>query len=656
MNKLTTYIAFGISLLAASCTSDDMGEKNGATLSGDGKKTPIAVQTNLSAAPLTRAYDKTFEENDQLFACIEAGKEEAGVFTPVSDPKFTWADNFTMGETIDNGGEAGVGNITTSEALSPVLYWDDFSSTVYDLRESGRGIRLKYGYCMNGGTPADFDKPAGTLTWTVQADQTEASKMKQSDLLFATTQDMITYGHDPESRGTLKLPYTHAMSKITIKVSTGESYAAEQSHFGSAALTLNHMQTKASVNAPAGTVTPSENAADVKDVVANTLSTANTTATYQAIVAPTALTAGNVLATITNIDANDYTIPLTPAILSAWAAEDKLTESEEVLYNGVAESKPLTRSAIDPGKGYLTKPGIHYILNVTVDKQTITIRATITDWDSVEATGIGQINFAGDVTEKGDIAEELKAHGFDVYKSSTNSSFTSKSTSVTFAGGNWGYAPAIYWQNASDNSFFRALSPVGTDAGSISQGVDVLWGTSGDAAISPRTGDVELDFIHAMSKLSMQLETTSDASRVDLTGAKISISNLYTEGAIDMVTGVVNTSAQNAEADTPPIIITKPKSEKAINLMAAPISNYAVMPQALTDASVITITLADGVTTYTLNLTNCLDGNDTPVDTWEPGKHYSYVIHIAKAGVTFRAKVRDWNNAGGSGNATLEWD
>ncbi len=632
----------------------DYEEADSATFLEGESKTPIAVQTNLSTAPRSRAFDKTFEENDQLFAYIEAGKQEGDFFTPVS--QFTWADDFTMGETVDNGGTPeGTGLITTSDKLSPTLYWDDFSSTTYDLRETGRGIRLKYGYCYNGGesNASDNNETDGTLTWTVKADQSVqdaetpnekySENMKQSDLLYAATQDMITYGHNPESRGTLTLPYTHAMSKITINVTTGEGYATDKANFASSVLTLKNMQVKADVNAPAATVS-AVSTDGTADITTFTKSQENTTATYQAIVGPTTFAAGDILAALAGVGTsetglNNYNIPLTSGILSAWSAEDKMVIGEDVI-EYVAQAKPMSRATIDGDKIYTTKPGIHYILDVTVDKQKITIRATITDWESVKADGKAAINFAGDVTEKGSIADELKANGFDVYKSSTNSGFSTKSTTLSYADGKWNYSPVIYWAGQGDNSYFRAISPAGNSASTLAQGTDLMWGTSGETAIAPRTGDVALDFDHIMSKLCVNLETTDDAAAVDLTGATIKITNLAKEGTFDIVDGSVS-----AGSTTETMLSGKPSG----------FTEY-VVPQTIGDDARLIITLADG-TTYSLQLNECLlTDTETAVDKWTSGKSYTYTIHLEKEMITFRALVKNWDNATGSGNANLEWD
>lgn len=625
----------------------DYEEADSVTFLEGESKTPIAVQTTLSTAPRSRAFDKTFESGDKLFAYIEAGKQEGESFT--YEGQFHWANSFTMGETVDNGGTPeGTGLITTSDKLSPTLYWDDFSSTEYDLRESGRGIRLKYGYCYNGGTPSTaLDQTAGTLTWTVNADQSAAngSAMKQSDLLYAATQPMIKYGHNQTDRGTLVLPYTHAMSKITINVKTGEGYATDKANLTSSILTLKDMQVKADVDAPAATV-KAVSTAGKSDIKTFTKATTNTTATYQAIVGPTYLTAGNLLAAITNIDGNNYDIPLTDGILTAWSAEDKLIVTEEIIDNGIAQAKPMSRAGIDAGKAYLTKPGIHYILDVTVDKQKIIIRATITDWESVTAEGKAAINFNPDVTEKGTISDELKANGFDVYKSSNASSFTEKSTTVTNVSDVWTYSPVIFWAGQQDESYFRALSPAGNSASTLAQGTDLMWGTSGETAIAPRTGDVPLEFDHIMSKLCVNLETTSDASAVNLTGAKIQITNLATTGTFSIVNGSVTASSSKAGS-----IFT----DNEYKGKPSGFTEY-VVPQTIGDTARLIITLADG-TTYSLQLNQCLlTDTETAVDEWTSGKSYTYTIYLEKEMITFRALVKNWDNATGSGNANLEWD
>ncbi len=630
-----------------SCKDYEDPETSAAQYLEGSSKSPIAVQTNLSASLQSRAADKTFEANDQLLAYIEAGVETSGTFSSTDNPH-KGLQTLTLTADADNtyGNEyaslygytvATHPDITkTEDSGLQTLFWDDYSSVDYDLRNTGAGIRLKYGYCYNGGTPSSaLDEAAGTLKWTL-GDQTTATAFKNADLLYAQTQSMIQYAHKADDRGVLVLPYSHAMSKVTVIVTAGEGFSAEKANFSSTALKLQYINTICSVDAPAGTVSSTT----PKEVTTYKSASANKEAAFQAIVAPgTNLSAGNLFARIEGVDGNNYEIPVTADILEEWSS--KLTEDTYVSYGDVAQAKPMSRAAIDEAKGYLTQSGVHYVLNVTVNKQTITVRATLADWDKVEANANAQIVFNPDVVGKGTIATALQAGGFDIYKSSANTSFpTDPTTTLTYADSKWSYSPIIYWAGQSDNSYFRALSPKGSSASSLAQGGDILWGTSGNDAITPRTGDVPLKFEHLMSKLCINLATVTGDAAVDLTDAKIAISNMATTATYSIVDGSVTAGS----------LATTMLSEKLSGF------TETVIPQTIGNDAKVTITLKDG-TTYSVQLNQCtLTGKTETVGKWESGKSYTYTIKLTKQEITFSAVVKDWVDATASGNATLDWD
>ena len=640
MKKKLTYIA-SLALLAASCSSDDVGVGSIYTLSEDGVKTKLDIEASLGVK--TRAVNKEFQENDVLLTYLRHVTGSAkGSYTSIAADKAPRlvALKYNGGTLVEVDANT---NGTDDLTVEGGLYWDDFSSSnsaETDLRTSGHALQSFYGYCYNGGTPTTaLTEGTGVLGWTANNDQTGG--IKSYDLLWSEEQEAVEYAHADKNVGgdhrTITIPYTHAMSKITINLVAGEGF--KEGAFANTSTSIVNFNNVGTFTAPTGDVEATAAANITMYKNAPTTKEEKPCCVFEAMTVPhTNLSIGNTLATVTDVDGNNYSIPVTKGIIEAW--EGKLTESVEIIDNGVAQAKPLTRAEIDKGKGWITEPGVNYVLTVTLNKTAITVSATIKDWNYVYATGKGMITFANDVTAKHSIAEALKASGFDVYKSSSASSFAEKSTSVTFDADKWIYNPVIYWQNASDDSYFRALSPAGTDATNISQGTDVLWGTSGDEAINPRTGDVHLDFNHAMSKVTMQLETTDDASKVDLTDAKISISNLSTTGSISVVDGTITANAAQ---------------ETGIAQTIAPITDYAVIPQDLTESSIITITLKDG-TVYKLKLTDCTMTGSDDQTRWIPGKHYVYTIKLEKEKITFCAKVKNWDEATGSGNATLEWD
>lgn len=254
----------------------------------------------------------------------------------------------------------------------------------------------------------------------------------------------------------------------------------------------------------------------------------------------------------------------------------------------------------------------------------------------------------------------------------------------------WTYTPVFYWPNRTDKYYFRALAKFnGTehvvDGGSghvadnislvndgdktikdvvVSQstGPDIVWGTTAhhwgmtapgkeyhrSYAIAPRTGGVPIVFEHVMSKITFALETTDDDDykKVNLTGATIAISNLYTQGKINLDDGSMNFSLYSITTDAIPATTS--------------ISGLFVVPQTFADNTIVTIVLpnepsAGGNATYTIKLKELTDGS-TAITQWEKGKNYSYTIHIDKEQVKVNALVKPWGNPiEVSGTATLTW-
>ncbi|MGN1246226.1 MAG: fimbrillin family protein, partial [Muribaculaceae bacterium] len=377
------------------------------------------------------------------------------------------------------------------------------------------------------------------------------------------------------------------------------------------------------------------------------------------------------LAEITNIDGNNYKIPVTDAILTAWGSQ------------------------LD---GTKLKSGVNYKLTVTVAKQVIDVVAQITDWVTIEATGKGDINFSADVTSSG-VANEATG-SFDLYRSTETdgTSALAYATTSTWTIDKWVNTPQIYWANGSTSYYFRALATYdGTSLSSISstpgdeatrtaaaQGKDLMWattkahsGTAADgsaysytegAAIPPRTGDVPLQFEHAMSKITINLSTSTTgkdeatqsldekARAVDFTNAKITISNLCTEGTIAIADGAITPTALSVEAPTS--LQQNVTTETGVKDKGS-ISDI-VIPQLLINETYpikLTITLGDG-TTYSLLLKDCKvkDSADNYITTWVRGKHYVYDIYVEKEAISFVAVIKDWEEVSGGGDANLDWD
>lgn len=646
MKKLI-YLSVIIALL--SC-SNDVEEKS-SYLNGTGK-TPIetAALLDVTTAPQTRAANKDFDNGDKLLAYLRHVTWNGGAADRISvsvdkAPKLisfevTGACTNYSGEDITPIGlttSLGLSSENTKQTsnLTPTLYWDDFSNETNDLRLSDHYLQGYYGYCYNGGTPAEsLNESTGVLGWAVPYDQTIDGALQQADLLWSAEQTPIHYNHESDNRGKLVLPYTHAMSMVTVVVTAAEG-------FSDAALTntwleLQGMNRTCKTTAPTYEISDVGQGTDSPGLVKMALTlNEGMTCTYRAIVVPqTVLTSGNSFLKINGAEDNNYEVKVTQNMLDGWA------------------------SGLSKGK---MQSGYNYQLNVTINKVGIDVSATITNWNTVEATGTGEIKFQNDVTTTGSIADELKVGGMDIYKS-TSQSFGEKSTTLSWDGttSTWTYSPIIYWAGQGDASYFRALSPaVSTTA--MEQGKDVLWGfacdadadtskvgTQNEVKITPRTGDVPLRFRHAMSKITVQLVSSGEAAVV-LTDALISITNLANTGTLDLVTGEIQEGEKQSEPIDGFCSASHPVADKTS------LDNYCVIPQSIGNDAVLTVKLADG-TTYSLPLNTCKDSSGQSIATWEQGRHYVYTITLTKGSISFRALIKEWEVSNGEGDAELDWD
>lgn len=632
------YILLSIStLMLAGCTSEDISN------APSDERIPLRLEATLSSGcAVTRAVGNQFDEKDELLSYVRHVRpKDGGGYESVQASLVT----FTKGAAAMTDVE-GKENVKQTSDLAPgeALYWDDFSESASedtDLRTKDHGLQSYYGYCYNGGNPSTALVGAtGVLGWTTDDDQSIGGDMKKNDLLWSKTQDLVTYDHAKDAHGTLTVPYTHAMSKFTIVLVAGDGFKAED--FSSTKVTLHGMNSEGAFTAPTPSVDVTGATLIDVEMFGNETSTTNDSKpckAYEAVAVPKAtLSSGKLHATINNLGGNNYKVYLSDEILKAWTSGVASVESES---------------------------GVNYKLTVTLNKQTVNVVATLADWNSVSADGTGEIQFTADVTtiDKDNATSLANGDSFSLWMAKEGESYSDDATTTSVYNGTdkkFNNTPAIYWPNGLDNFYFRALAVKSATEGktmdavtdkSAAQGTDLLWGTTAEhkgngtidyaegAAVNPRTGDVPLVFKHAMSNVIINLATTTDASQVVLTGAKVTLTNLATGGTINIATGEITPSTD--------------KAEKALDKSTS-FDNLYMIPQTITDDAKLIVELSDG-TTYSLQLNKCLNGS-TAITKWESGNKYTYTITLKKEEVQFRALVEKWTENTGSGNAILDWD
>ena len=632
--------------------------------------TPLTLSATLDEkGPLARANGTAFEDTDGLVAYLRHVTWD-GTNAPIEAANSA-LDDYTSAKLAAFGAGTPTDGNHPLTATTP-LYWDDFSNSTTaetDLRTTGHYLEAYYGYAVHSQTDAttahttlttalhNGSEASGTLTWTVPTDQTTEAAQKEADLLWAKSQTPVKYDH-ATTRAGLTLPYTHALCRLTVALVAADGFSTGA--FTNTTVTTAGLNKTATFSAPTTEITGATTGSDSEAGIIRLWGGAETTATVDAQTLParsfsglfvplTALTAGNVLATITDVDGNHYTLPLTEEILTAWA------------------------TGLD---GNQTQAAHHYKLTVTLRKQQVAVSATLADWSDVSAEAQGSIQFTADVSTIA-LSDRTDLESFRLYRSSQETlteEGLQSATTCTFVAdaeqpdkGSWNNNPAIYWENASTSYHFRALAEQG-EGGKYTartgedltarQGKDLLWGTSGATAIAPRTGPVPLDFEHLLSKLTVKLTTadespdTEAAKRVNLDGARLTLSPLATTGTVRLTDGSLDLNAAQAEAIPEFAAQSHPVDGKPL------LDNYIVLPQPLGNDVTLRLTLADG-TTYRVPLNTCtatVEGTPQAVTAWERGRHYTYTIHVEKEAVRLSASVRNWVEVTGNGNANLDWD
>lgn len=680
--KITDLLYAGAALLLTmGCSSDE-------PLAGGSEteeRIPLRLEATLSdGTGMMRAAGKEFAAGDVLKAYLRhvtiSGTDPDFTYT-LLDGSYDWKQRL-VDFTVNNGASMTVLDDNTKQTsdltVTGGLYWDDFSQGAKgddtDIRTDNHGLQSYYGYCYNGGTPStDLNENDGTLGWTVKTDQNTGTNFKNSDLLWSPSQPAVTYAHAASkdaNHGMITIPYTHAMSEVTVEVTCDESFTKSKPLVSGSVL-LYQMNTVATLTAPTGGCesTTSVNITMLPDPAYSSTATPKTRK-YTAVIAPKSKIKVDEKFLDITIDGVKYEVSVTSAMLAA----DKWATDHTGEHQGT-----------ESGKNYiLTKPGVNYHLAVNVGKAKITVIATIKNWETLNAEGTGTVHYDNNVASTtvtgGTFVDGSKFSLFRLlYGTATDAAnergndaswSDAVTSSYSTSDSKWTNSPLIYWTSTTDKYFFRALAKMTaentiTNEGltskntSVSQGNnDILWGTTPTAdgysegdAIAPRSGDVPISFKHALSKVTFKLQTGTGEALVNLTGAKIAVSNLYTTGTIRLEDGE----------------ITSLDGKTGIASQECPntgLSTFAI-PQTIGDDVIVIITLpGEGNAVYKLKLKDCIGDNGTPADAtddgaigvWEAGKDYTYTITVEKDKVQFRALVKEWTVVQGSGNANLEWD
>ena len=169
--------------------------------------------------------------------------------------------------------------------------------------------------------------------------------------------------------------------------------------------------------------------------------------------------------------------------------------------------------------------------------------------------------------------------------------------------------------------------------------------------ICAREGYIDLKFNYVMSQVEVNLTTTSDEASVNLAGAVVVITNIYSKGYVKLGDREVKT-----DGTTGNYTMTIAKDDHATTdvdeSQDANKRHSAIVPQTLTYTTAqastnvqFRITLANGDVYYAdVAPIKKKDSSDlvAPNGAWESGYHYIYELNISKTAIKVNATLADW--------------
>lgn len=624
----------------------------------------VGVSTGESAVQ-TRATDSDHTNHLALTPDTEAALRIDGTWTGQSVTKTTIA-------TIDAETEADSKH--NALTMSPMLYWDDYG-TADPANTSGRNTGLTiYGVAVNGITHAPIvEDNWNSLSWELDADQT--SGWANKDLL---TSNNIKAGEGYD--GTLKfddvksgnasdlLVFTHAMSKVTVKLTADEGF-------------------------PASSSTPSNAVFEADPTV--TLLGFNISGTYNVeIKTQSASTTSNIQMRLFEGGANNHTATFDALVFPGnnWTEETKGTEILELnadgnIYKVTAEK---LFEAMNSKSHTAITQGYDYVLNIIVKKTKIVVEATIKDWVDVTAESVTpEINISANYGQQ--VNGNAFTRSFDLYRSLNIASGYDEDVSTegfnpaatyTYSGSSGSWNKTIFWPNHDTHYFFRGIYPINqtvtTDgvynvitvqntafsaASAPSELMIALPRSTGDCeshgkdiktdGICATKGTITMNFEYAMSKVELRLKSTgtSGSDYVDLSqeGTEVEIIQGYTKGKIKLEDGLHSNYSDSDKGNYPLSKLSTAAEGCQMTTLDA------VMPQVLGDDVLfkITVTNADGTHDVYHAQVNTIKGaknGETPalITEWKHGEHYIYTLDVKKSQIFVSATITDWTKVDAS--------
>ncbi|WP_155803032.1 fimbrillin family protein [Segatella baroniae] len=668
MKLNTTYISL-ISLLTLTACSSDLSD----ILNGNsGKEEVTFTTTNLESSVVTRAgfadgntaiFAKMKSEADNkttqwtattLLASKDTTNSETSTssvsYNTVSDTRF-WDDTHGRDANISVYAVAIANNSETTNTASSLLsapnQWTDATDT-----NSGLSFDYTVSTAQNVATTS-FDQYDLVYSNNITNGTTDAR------LKFTRSSDSDNGHTGSFDKGSLL--FNHALTKITVNLLKGNGFegdfvsAKTSVMIGSSA---NQPTLKGNFDVASGEWALDENKkGEVYATVGTLLNSYNVdNATYNVIPTNAIVMPG-------------YTLRQsnTNTALTITVSDNLYYVSEANLYAALQKVLSLSESSYAMAQGY------HYIFNIELNKTGIKVTASLADWNSVVGETQNPSNARISV-EFLNVDGSSAQSNVNLYRLLDEAPEISDDYDGTNWNGNYGSAATVEtngitnWYFDSNKSYYHFrttnVTPTKNDGGdyvSISSGErdasDPIWGapmkkgntisyssTRGFtdcliSAIGPTLNTIHLTQLHMLSRLDIQLTTTTGTDAVTLERSTVVITGMSPEGQVLMGSGKINATGTVTD-----VAMTAPSA----GTVATTPFTWDVVPQTLSHIGLI-ITTGDHNKYVISDLSTIKEtGTSSTISEWIPGTHYTYTFDLRKTGVKASVSLADWTTKSAS--------
>ena len=315
---------------------------------------------------------------------------------------------------------------------------------------------------------------------------------------------------------------------------------------------------------------------------------------------------------------------------------------------------------------YTCKASYNYVFNVKVSKTKISVTATLTDWNVIEAEEVEpKITTRATVGDKG----TNMSNQYDFYRKTNDNDYSKVSENEMF------------WPDHQTHYHFRGIYPQLTNEGTqpyqiakVGENSDVqaikvsnsAWNESAfpcnfmigmpeikedykmcgsdshdpidmiENGICAREEAININFRYMMSQVLVELTTTEGYDKVTLdANTKVEIIGGYKDGYVGLHSRNVEKYADSKESYKMTSVSDDSNVQK----------HDAIVPQSLDGVKFrITVTNTDNSTDiYEVDINTIKEKNtNTPITVWKAGEKYKYALKITKTDIHVVATITDW--------------